>query len=59
MDENYGEERFLERVKELLDKAAEDLDSRTRQRLEHIRMKALNGIDEWLERMFEDIQRKM
>jgi L-lactate utilization protein LutB len=56
---NYGEERFLERVKELLNYAAEDLDSRTRQRLEHIRMKALSGVDEWLERLFEDIQRRM
>ena len=57
MDENYGEERFLEKAKELLDKAAEDLDSPTRHRLEHIRMKALSGVDDWLERLFEEIQR--
>ena len=58
MMDNYGEERFLERVKELLNCAADDLDSRTRQRLENIRMKALSGVDEWLGRLFEDIQRK-
>jgi hypothetical protein len=59
MDDNYWEERFLEKAKELLDEAAENLDSRTRQRLEHIRMKALSGVDEWLERLLEDIQQKM
>ena len=59
MIDNYWEERFLERAKELLDEAAENLDSRTRQRLEHIRMKALSGVDEWLERLLEDIQQKM
>jgi hypothetical protein len=59
MDDNYGEERFLEKAKELLNKASEDLDSRTRQNLEHIRMRALSGVDEWLERLFEDIERRM
>ena len=59
MDDNYWEERFLEKAKELLDEAAENLDSRTRQRLEHIRMKALSGVDKWLERLLEDIQQKM
>jgi len=59
MMDNYGEERFLERVKELLDKAAEDLESRSRQRLENIRKKALSGVDEWLGRLFEDIERRM
>jgi hypothetical protein len=58
MDDSYWEEHFLEKAKELLDKAAEDLDSRTTQRLEHIRMKALNGVDEWVERLIEDIQRR-
>jgi len=59
MIENDGENRFLERARELLDKAAEDLDSRTTQRLEHIRMKALSGVAEWLESLIEDIQRGM
>ena len=45
MIENDWEKRFLERARELLDKAAEDLDSRTTQRLEHIRMKALSGVE--------------
>ena len=59
MDENDREGRFLERAKELLDKAAEDLESRSRQRLENIRKKALSGVDEWLGRLFEDIERRM
>ena len=59
MDDNYWEESFLEKVKELLDEAVEDLDSPTIHRLEHIRMKALSGVDEWLGRLFEDIGRRM
>ena len=59
MDDNYEEQRFSERARELLDEAAKNLDDQTIHRLEHIRMKALSGVDEWLERMFEDIQRKM
>lgn len=57
MDDNYEEQRFLDRARELLDEAAEDLDSGTIQRLEHIRMKTLSGVDDWLERLFEEIQR--
>jgi len=59
MIDNDWEERFLEKAKELLDEAAENLDSRTRQRLDHIRMKALSDVDEWLERLIEDIQQEM
>ena len=59
MDDNYWEERLLERAKELLNDAAKYLDGRTRQRLEHIRMKALSGVDEWLGKLFEDIQRRI
>lgn len=57
MIDNYWEERFLERAKELLDEAAENLDGPTIHRLEHMRMKALSGVDDWLERLFGEIQR--
>jgi len=59
MDDNYEEQRFLVRARELLDKALEDLDSRTTQRLEQNRMKAASGVDEWWERLVEDIQRRI
>ncbi len=43
---NDREERFLEKTKGLLNGAAENLDSRTRQRLEHIRIRALRSAGE-------------
>jgi hypothetical protein len=43
---NDREERFLEKTKDLLNGAAENLDSRTRQRLEHIRISALRSAGE-------------
>jgi L-lactate utilization protein LutB len=58
MIENDWEKRFLERARELLNNAAEDLDRQTRQSLEHIRFKALSGVDEWLERLIKDIQKR-
>jgi len=57
MDDNYEEQRFLDRARELLDEAAENLDGPTIHRLEHMRMKALSGVDDWLERLFGEIQR--
>ena len=46
MIENGEGKRFLEKTNDLLNRAAENLDSRTRQRLEHMRMKALSGVEE-------------
>jgi hypothetical protein len=59
MDDNDAGAAFLEKAKELLDKAAEDLDGRTRQRLDQIRMRTLHRLDDWLECLFDDIQRRM
>jgi len=59
MDENDEERFFLERARELLNRAAEDLDSPIQERLEQIRLKALTGVDDWLERLFEDIHRRI
>jgi hypothetical protein len=43
---NDQEKHFLEKTKDLLNRSAENLDSRTRQRLEHIRRKALRAVEE-------------
>ena len=43
---NDQEKNFLEKTKDLLDRSAENLDSRTRQRLEQIRGKALRAVGE-------------
>lgn len=46
MNTNASENLFSEKIKHLLDRSAENLDSRTRQRLELIRLKALRGREE-------------
>ena len=43
---NEREELFLEKAKDLLDRAAENLDDQTGQRLEHIRTNALRAAGE-------------
>jgi hypothetical protein len=43
---NDKEERFLEKAKDLLNRAAENLDSQTGQRLERIRTNALRAAEE-------------
>lgn len=40
------EKHFLEETKDLLNRSAENMDSRTRQRLEQIRIKALGAVEE-------------
>jgi len=46
MIENGQGKRFLEKTNDLLNRGAENLDSRTSQRLELMRMKALSGAEE-------------
>ncbi len=46
MNQNDQENLLLEKVKLLLDRSAEDLDRRTGQRLEQIRLQALRGAEE-------------
>jgi len=43
---NGQEEFFLERTKDLLNRSTQNLDSATRQRLAHIRVKALSAFEE-------------
>ncbi len=58
-DENEEDRFFLERARELLNHAAEDLDRPTQERLEQMRLKVLGRVDDWLERLFEEIQKKL
>ena len=46
MNGNEKEDRFLEKAKDLLNEGAEDLDSKTLQRLQDIRIRALRATEE-------------
>ena len=56
MNANDQEKYFLGKVKDLLDEGVEDLNSQTRQRLEHVRMSALRAAGEKYSGLFTPLR---